>query len=63
MANKPPTLPTVRPEGRSIRRTARRLLTAGLRRVRFITRFIYWTWMHGTPKHAGWVCNNEGLWW
>lgn len=33
------------------------------RRVMFVTRFVYWTFKHGTYKHAGWVCNYEGLWW
>lgn len=39
------------------------LLHVGLRRARFVARFIYWTWRHGSTKHAGWVCNFEGLYW
>jgi hypothetical protein len=39
------------------------LLIVGLRRLRFVARFIYWTYKHGSTKHAGWVCNYEGLYW
>lgn len=41
----------------------KRVGTVLLRRARFLGRFIYWTWMHGTPKHAVWVCHHEGLYW
>jgi hypothetical protein len=39
------------------------LLHVGLRRVRYVARFIYWTCKHGSTKNAGWVCNYEGLYW
>jgi hypothetical protein len=38
-------------------------LSVLVRRVRFLARFAYWTCRHGSMKHAGWVCNFEGLWW
>lgn len=38
-------------------------LSVAWRRVRFLARFTYWTCRHGSWKHAGWVCNFEGLWW
>jgi hypothetical protein len=41
----------------------RRLSHTALRRAKFVGRFIYWTYKHGSTKHAGWVCNYEGLYW
>lgn len=43
------------------RRTSR--LSVCARRVKFLARFIYWTFRHGSTEHAGWVCNYEGLYW
>jgi hypothetical protein len=45
----------------SSRRTSR--LSHITRRAKYVTRFIYWSIRHGSTKHAGWVCNYEGLWW
>lgn len=40
-----------------------RFISTAVRRARFAGRFIYRTCRHGSTKHAGWVCNFEGLWW
>lgn len=41
----------------------RRVSHTALRRVRFVGRFIYWTFKHGSTTNAAWVCNYEGLYW
>jgi hypothetical protein len=39
-----------------------RLRGSIVRRLRYVARFTYWAIRHGSPKHAGWVCDYEGAW-
>jgi len=32
-----------------------------MKRLRYYLRFIYWSVLHGTTKHAGWVLAYEGM--
>jgi hypothetical protein len=34
-----------------------------LRRIKYIARACYWTWMHGSTKHVAWVLAYEGYTW
>jgi hypothetical protein len=63
LGQRSPTMIEGQGDGQVCKPTPTSRVSTVTRRVRFVARFIYWTWRHGSPKHAAWVCNYEGLWW